>query len=65
VVIGSTNDPVTPLASSQNMSDALENSRFISVNSSRHTSYLKNVCATQLVDAFLIEGTLPPSNSQC
>ena len=65
VVIGSTNDPVTPLASSQSMSAALQNSRFISVNSSRHTSYLKNNCATQLVDAFLIKGTLPPSNSQC
>jgi pimeloyl-ACP methyl ester carboxylesterase len=65
MVIGSTNDPVTPLASSQNMSAALENSRFISVNSSRHTSYLKNDCATQFVDAFLIQGTLPPSNSQC
>jgi pimeloyl-ACP methyl ester carboxylesterase len=65
VVIGSTNDPVTPLASSQSMSAALQNSRFISVNSSRHTSYLKYDCATQLVDAFLIKGTLPPSNSQC
>jgi pimeloyl-ACP methyl ester carboxylesterase len=65
VVIGSTNDPVTPLASSQSMSAALQNSRFISVNSSRHTSYLKNDCATQFVDAFLIQGTLPPSNSQC
>jgi pimeloyl-ACP methyl ester carboxylesterase len=65
MVIGSTNDPVTPLASSQKMSAALENSRFISVNSSRHTSYLKNDCATQFVDAFLIQGTLPPSNSQC
>ena len=65
VVIGSTNDPVTPLASSQSMSAALENSRFISVNSSRHTSYLKNDCATQLVDAFLIQGTLPPAKSLC
>ena len=65
VVIGSTNDPVTPLASSQSMSTALQNSRFISVNSSRHTSYLKNDCATQLVDAFLIQGTLPPVNSRC
>ena len=65
VVIGSTNDPVTPLASSQSMSAALQNSRFISVNSSRHTSYLKNDCATQLVDAFLIQGTLPPVNSRC
>ena len=65
VVIGSTNDPVTPLASSQSMSAALQNSRFIRVNSSRHTSYLKNDCATQLVDAFLIQGTLPPVNSRC
>ncbi len=65
VVIGSTNDPVTPLASSQGMSAALQNSRFIRVNSSRHTSYLKNDCATQLVDAFLIKGTLPPEKSRC
>ncbi|MEI6742120.1 MAG: alpha/beta hydrolase [bacterium] len=65
VVIGSTNDPVTPLTSSQSMSSALKNSRFVSVNSSRHTSYLKNDCATQLVDAFLIKGTLPPKNSRC
>jgi len=65
VVIGSSNDPVTPLASSQSMSAALQNSRFISVNSSRHTSYLKNDCATQLVDAFLIKETLPPKNSHC
>ncbi len=65
VVIGSTNDPVTPLASSQSMSATLENSRFISVNSSRHTSYLKNDCATQLVDAFLIKETLPSAKSLC
>ncbi|MEY5152530.1 MAG: alpha/beta hydrolase [Actinobacteria bacterium] len=65
VVVGSTNDPVTPLSSSQSMSAALQNSRFISVNSSRHTSYLKNDCATQLVDAFLIRGTLPLKNSRC
>lgn len=65
IVIGSTNDPVTPLASSQSMSAALQNSRFISVNSSRHTSYLKNDCATHLVDEFLIKGTLPFVNSQC
>jgi pimeloyl-ACP methyl ester carboxylesterase len=65
VVVGSTNDPVTPLASSQSMSAALQNSRFISVSSSRHTSYLKNSCATQLVDSFLIKGTLPPKNSHC
>ena len=65
VVIGSTNDPVTPLASSQSMSSALENSRFIRVNSSRHTSYLKNDCSTQLVDVFLIQGTLPPMNTLC
>jgi len=65
VVVGSTNDPVTPLSSSQSMSAALQNSRFISVNSSRHTSYLKNDCATQLVDAFLIQGTLPLKNSRC
>jgi pimeloyl-ACP methyl ester carboxylesterase len=65
VIVGSTNDPVTPFASSQSMSAALQNSRFISVNSSRHTSYLKNECATQLVDAFLMSGTLPPKNSYC
>ncbi len=65
VVIGSTNDPVTPLASSQSMSAALKNSRFISVKSSRHTSYLKNDCATQLADAFLIKGTLPSAKSLC
>ena len=65
VVLGSTGDPATPLASSKAMAAALSDGRLIEVSANRHTSYLKNDCATKLVDNYLINLSIPPTLSRC
>lgn len=65
VVLGSTGDPATPLAASKAMATALPDGRFIEVVANRHTSYLKNDCATKLVDAYLINLDIPATLSRC
>jgi len=65
VVLGSTGDPATPLASSRVMATTLSDGRLIEVSSNRHTSYLKNDCATKLVDTYLINLDIPATLSRC
>ena len=65
VVLGSTGDPATPLTASKAMAAALTDGRFIEVTANRHTSYLKNDCATKLVDAYLINLDIPATLSRC
>jgi len=54
VVIGTTGDAATPLASSRKMTTALEDGRLIVVTANRHTGYGENSCVTDAVNKYLI-----------
>ena len=54
VVVGTTGDAATPLASSRKMEAALEDGRLIVVTANRHTGYGENNCVTSSVDNYLI-----------
>lgn len=53
IVVGTTGDAATPLASSRQMATALEDGRLLVVTANRHTGYGENNCVTDSVDNYL------------
>jgi pimeloyl-ACP methyl ester carboxylesterase len=65
VVIGTTGDAATPLQSSRNMAKALQDGRLIVVEDNRHTGYGSNQCVVDLVDKYLISGSVGWTEEKC
>jgi hypothetical protein len=65
VVIGTTGDPATPLASTRAMADALDDGRLVVVTANEHTGYGRNQCVIDLVNAYLIDLEPPPEETAC
>jgi len=64
LVLGTTGDPATPLASSRKMADALQNGVLLVVDSNNHTGYHNNTCAAKTVNRYLIDPTDMPDDGQ-
>ena len=60
LVMGTTGDPATPLASTEKMADALEDGRLVVVEAEGHTGYDANECSRSTIDQYLID---PATNS--
>lgn len=65
VVIGTTGDAATPLQSSRNMAEALQDGRLVVVEDNRHTGYGSNQCVVDLVDKYLISGSVSWTEEKC
>ena len=65
VVIGTTGDPATPLASTRKMAAALEQGILLIVEANQHTGYGTNDCVNTAVDSYLIDLTVPVSETTC
>ena len=65
LVVGTTGDPATPLASSQNMADALEHGELLTVVADQHTGYDVNQCSHDNVDNYLIDLKMPAVGTRC
>jgi pimeloyl-ACP methyl ester carboxylesterase len=65
VVIGTTGDAATPLKSSRNMANALEDGRFIVVEADRHTGYGENDCVITAVNTYLLSAEVSWEEKQC
>lgn len=66
LVIGTTNDPATPYVWAKNLAGELENGHLLTYKGEGHTAYNKsNSCVNDAVDAYLIDGTLPPEGKTC
>jgi len=65
LVIGSTGDPATPLASTETMAATLEGSVLVVVDSNQHGSYRFNDCIDEAVHNTLIERELPSPGLRC
>jgi pimeloyl-ACP methyl ester carboxylesterase len=65
VVIGTTGDAATPLASSRKMAAALEDGRLIVVTANRHTGYGENTCVTDAVNKYLITAKVTFEEKAC
>ncbi|KAG8679739.1 hypothetical protein FRC09_018755, partial [Ceratobasidium sp. 395] len=66
VIVSSTVDPITPLASAQLVHKLLGNSsRLITVNAPGHGVKFPSICRTQASLAYFVNGTLPPKELKC
>jgi pimeloyl-ACP methyl ester carboxylesterase len=66
LVLGTTNDPATPYQWAVTVAATLENGHLVTYEGEGHTAYNKsNQCINDVVDAFLIDGTVPESDPRC
>ena len=67
LVMGTTGDPATPLASTENMAKALEDGRLVIVTADQHTGYGVNECSQKTVDDYLVDPVknAPASGTRC
>jgi pimeloyl-ACP methyl ester carboxylesterase len=65
VVIGTTGDPATPLASTRVMASTLEDGRLVTVTADKHTGYGENDCVDDAVHRYLIDLEPPPDETEC
>ncbi|MCH9834575.1 alpha/beta hydrolase, partial [bacterium] len=65
VVIGTTGDASTPLASSAAMADALEEGVLVTVEANRHTAYRSGNCINDVVHEYLVWLEVPAPGTRC
>lgn len=67
LVIGNTGDPATPYEGAAKMADQLGKGVGVrlTVNGEGHGTYGVNDCLTALVDAYLLDGTVPKHDTTC
>ena len=59
LVVGTTGDAATPLQSTRNMANALEDGHLVVVTADQHTGYGVNRCVNDTVDGYLVDPTAP------
>lgn len=66
IVIGTTRDPATPIEWSKALAEQLGSGVLVTRDGDGHTAYDSgNDCIDDLVDAFLVEGTVPENGTTC
>lgn len=66
VVVGTTRDPATPYKWAQGLAAELQNGHLITYNGDGHTAYMRsNSCVDDAVDAYLVNGVVPPPGLKC
>jgi pimeloyl-ACP methyl ester carboxylesterase len=66
VVVGTTRDPATPYKWAQSLAAELQNGHLITYNGDGHTAYMRsNSCVDDAVDAYLVNGVVPPPGLKC
>jgi pimeloyl-ACP methyl ester carboxylesterase len=67
VVIGTTGDPATPYAGAPAMVARIPGSTLLTFDSTEHTAYgtQRSSCIDDLVDAYFVDGTVPPPDTTC
>lgn len=65
VVIGTTGDPATPLASTEAMANTIEDGRLVVVEADQHTGYGLNQCVIDVVNDYLIDLVPPADDTEC
>jgi pimeloyl-ACP methyl ester carboxylesterase len=66
LVLGTRNDPATPVAWARNLADQLESAVLVTVGGSRHTSFAAgNACVDLVVVRYLVDGATPRDGKRC
>ncbi|MBN9139526.1 MAG: alpha/beta fold hydrolase [Micrococcales bacterium] len=65
LVVGTTNDPATPYVWAQALAAQLARGHLVTHRGEGHTAYGESACVTGVVDAFLVDGTVPAADPMC
>lgn len=65
LVIGTTGDAATPLAQAERVAANLADGHLLVYDGEAHTAYGRTACIDDLVDAYLLNGALPPEGTVC
>lgn len=65
VVVGTTGDPATPYEWAVELADFLDTGVLYSVDGEGHTAYGSIECASEVLDAYLIDLTVPEEGASC
>jgi pimeloyl-ACP methyl ester carboxylesterase len=65
VVVGTTGDPATPLASARAMAEGLEDGRLVVVEADQHGGYNVNTCINEVVNDQLVDLVPPDDGTEC
>ncbi len=67
LVIGTTGDPATPYAGAESLVGRIAGSELLTFDSTEHTAFGRaiSVCVDDAVDAYFVDGTLPPPGTHC
>jgi pimeloyl-ACP methyl ester carboxylesterase len=66
VIVGALEDGATPVEWSRALADQLVSARLVIADTDVHSVYPSyNACVTGVVDAYLLDGTVPPRESEC
>jgi hypothetical protein len=65
LVVGTTDDPATPYAWSQSVAATLDRSALLTRRGTGHVAYLGSACTRGVVDAYLLDLTLPAPGTTC
>ncbi len=65
VVVGTTGDPSTPLESSRQMAETLEDGRLVVVVANQHTGYRVNGCIDDTIHRYLVQLEAPETEAVC
>jgi hypothetical protein len=64
-VIGTTGDPATPVEQAERVAETLADGHLVVFDGEGHTVYPGDPCVDEVVDAYLLEGTLPAEGTVC
>ncbi|MFN8025806.1 MAG: alpha/beta hydrolase [Acidimicrobiia bacterium] len=65
LILGTTHDPATAYQGAIDLQSRIAGSRLVSFDSTEHTAYTKSACIDDIVDAYLIKGTVPKAGITC
>jgi hypothetical protein len=67
LVIGTTGDPATPYAGAQALTARIQGADLLTFDSTEHTAFGRGIstCVDDAVDAYLVDGALPPPGTHC
>jgi pimeloyl-ACP methyl ester carboxylesterase len=65
LLVGGTGDPATPYAWAQSVNQQLAGSVLLTREGNGHVSYTKNTCSKAIINAYLIDLTLPAPGTIC
>jgi pimeloyl-ACP methyl ester carboxylesterase len=65
IVVGTTGDPATPYAWAEGLAEQLSSAQLVTFVGEGHTAYGSSSCVKEVVDAYLLAGTVPSSDPRC